>query len=187
MINQGTIFQESIVIFKFFLVGIFFALIYYILLAFKLVLIRDSFSIKFKDKHLKKEYKRCKNPLFLKTDKRREIKNRILEFLLDIIYFVIITPMMAVFLFGFNNGKVRWYIFLAVLIGFFIYKLILGNISLLLTEYLIFYFLLLYSITFSILCKPIKKILKRLKPRKRVKNNKQENKMVLYAYGKSRR
>lgn len=45
----------------------------------------------------------------------------------DFLYFVFITPVCAIFVFGVNTGIVRWYIVLGTILGFAIFKLILGR------------------------------------------------------------
>ena len=190
MINQGTIFEESLIAFKFILVGIFFAFIYYLFVILKRLLILDSFSLKFKIKKSGKKYKKCKNPFDYNITKAKRIKNRVVELIIDLLYFILITPMMAVFLFGYNNGKTRWYLYLSVLIGFFIYRIILGKLSLILIENLTFNILLLFSFSFNYVSAPVKAILRKIKAKKRVKKVKEKvdnSKVVIYSYGKSRR
>lgn len=46
----------------------------------------------------------------------------------DFFYFVSITPACAIFLYGVNNGILRWYIFLSWLIGFGMFKISAGRI-----------------------------------------------------------
>ena len=158
MINQGTIIEESIVVLRFFFVGIFFSFIYYLVTIAKRLLIHSSFSSKFKGKKINKVYKKCKNPINIREKKYRMIKDKIIEFLLDILYFIIISPMMAIFLFGYNNGKARWYLYVAVIVGFFLYRLILGKISLFFIENITYCLLLLLSLCYFYLSKPILKL-----------------------------
>lgn len=190
MINQGTIFEESAVFIKFVFVGIFFAILYYFFNIIKKVLIKDSFSDSFKEKFSKKEYKYIKNPLTYKRTKRKTILNKVLEIVLDIIYFIIITPMMAIFLFGYNNGQVRWYIYGATFLGFYVYKLILGKLSNLIIEYIIYYFLVILNLSGFLVLNPFNRMIHNWKSkikRKTQKGKKQKSRIVLYSYGKSRR
>ncbi|MBQ7353038.1 MAG: spore cortex biosynthesis protein YabQ [Clostridia bacterium] len=190
MINQGTIFEESTVFIKFIFVGVFFAILYYFLNIIKRILIKGSFSDSFKEKFSKKEYKYIKNPLTYKGTKRKIILDKVLEIVLDIIYFIIITPMMAIFLFGYNNGQVRWYIYGATLLGFFVYKLIFGKLSNLIIEYTIYYFLIILNFGGFLVLKPINVMIHKLKCKikHRVQKRKnQKSRVVVYSYGKSRR
>ena len=47
-------------------------------------------------------------------------KKKIEMFIFDILYFVIVTPIILVFLHNFNNGILRWYITVGVIIGFWV-------------------------------------------------------------------
>ena len=62
MINSGTILEEGLVIFKFILVGLFFAFIYYLFLIPRLIVVKSTFSDRFKVKKEGKSYKKIKNP-----------------------------------------------------------------------------------------------------------------------------
>ena len=142
------------------------------------------------NRYFKKEYKNIKNPLSVNLGKRKAFLNKVIEFVLDIVYFIIITPMMAIFLFGYNNGQVRWYIFVATFLGFYIFKLIFGKILNFIIEYVIFYLLLLFRFIKFIILKPAKRTVKILKGKikhKKHKKEEQQNRVVLYSYGKSRR
>ena len=188
MINQGTIIEESLIVLRFFFVGMFFAFIYYLFIATKRLLIRRSFSLKFKGKKINKVYKKCKNPIKIRESKFLRIKDKIMEFVLDILYFVIITPMMAIFLFGYNNGKARWYLYVAVLVGFIIYRIVLGKLSLFLIEHFAFEFLLMLSFCCFYIKSPLIKLKRIFKVKfKRKENKTKQNSRIIYTYGKSRR
>lgn len=45
----------------------------------------------------------------------------------DFFFFVSVTPACAIFLYGMNNGILRWYIFLSWLIGFGLFKISVGR------------------------------------------------------------
>ena len=53
---------------------------------------------------------------------------RIFAIFWDILYFVSITPICAIFLFGVNSGILRWYIIFSVSIGFLIFKITFGRV-----------------------------------------------------------
>jgi len=54
---------------------------------------------------------------------------RIIGFLYDALFFVLITPICAIFLFCINFGILRWYIVLATLVGGYMYRITLGGIE----------------------------------------------------------
>ena len=58
-----------------------------------------------------------------------KILKRIIGFLYDALFFVIITPICAIFLFCINFGILRWYIVLATLVGGYMYRITLGRIE----------------------------------------------------------
>ena len=67
--------------------------------------------------------------LGFKSIKEEQTKSKIRALLLffwDFLYFIIITPFCAIFLYGVNFGIVRWYILLCWLIGVVGYKVTLG-------------------------------------------------------------
>ena len=58
-------------------------------------------------------------------NKKKKI-NKVFLFFWDVLYFIIITPMCAIFLYGVSEGIVRWYIILSMLVGYVIYRATLG-------------------------------------------------------------
>ena len=58
--------------------------------------------------------------------------NRVYESLVmgvtDILYFILSACIIAVFVYGVNNGRVRWYIYLGAAVGFFAYYSTVGKI-----------------------------------------------------------
>ena len=54
---------------------------------------------------------------------------RVIGFLYDALFFVLITPICAIFLFCINFGILRWYIVLATLVGGYMYRITLGGIE----------------------------------------------------------
>lgn len=67
-----------------------------------------------------------------KTDKhiikaKSKIIHKIVLFLVDSLYFVFITPLCAIYMFGINDGLVRWYIVFGAILGFAFFNLTLGK------------------------------------------------------------
>ncbi len=79
-------------------------------------------------------------------------KNKKAVFLLDFLFFFIISPIIFIFLLSYNNGQVRVYYFTAILFGFLIYILTLYRIT-----------VYLFRPIASLFRKIVKKILKSLK------------------------
>lgn len=147
------------------------------------ILIKRDYSYKFKEKMKEKKFTPIKNPIF-KSQNNLVIKN-ILIAILDITYFIILTPIFIVFIYESNNGIVRWYIFFFALVGFFIFNISIGKIARIVTEYVSFYL----EISLSYLLYHIKNFIKRiLKKRKKkenkTKNNKAINNNVIISYGR---
>lgn len=115
------------------------------------------------------------------------IKNKLIIGLCDFLYFVLILPLIVIFFFGVNNGIIRWYIVLGILVGFLIYRLTMGR--------LIFY-VIQTAFTFLRLCilniigkalKPVKRLLKLviIKAKKRkVKQKSKVKKIILLTTGR---
>lgn len=60
---------------------------------------------------------------------RLVFKNKTAVFLLDFLFFFIISPIIFIFLLSYNNGQVRVYYFTAILFGYLIYILTLYRIT----------------------------------------------------------
>ena len=94
----------------------------------------------------------------------------------DFFYFVSVSPLCAVFLFGVNNGIVRWYIVLSTAMGFVAFKLTSGRILNILLDFF------MYLFKEYILVKPLvqlKRVFKTVKIRK--KPQKECERRVLYS------
>ena len=94
----------------------------------------------------------------------------------DFFYLMTISPICAIFLFGVNNGIVRWYIVIACIIGFAIFKITVGRIQNFIFD------LTVYGIrtyVFMNALKFLKAIFKKLKITKKTKTT--NNRKVLFA------
>ena len=174
-----TISEQFLIILKFILIGILFGEVYDIIKLFRSFFI-FPYSKKFIDKKKNKSFKRTNNPV-LKVENKKY--RHLMLFIFDILYFVIITPLCAIFLHAINNGIVRWYIFLGMICGFLLYNRTIGRLSSLLIQYPVYYYSLLKNFIVYYIKKSlnhikhnIKKTFKRKKPR--------EKKRLLLKYGK---
>lgn len=115
-----------------------------------------------------------KREILIKNNKWNEKLNKILLCLSDIIFFVIASVLIAIFVFGVNNGTVRWYILIGNLIGFVIYRITLGKLISILLSYISYFIRFLVYKTISHLNLFVKKIIKKL-PKKQQKSVRNTN------------
>ena len=66
--------------------------------------------------------------VYVARKSRTEIFKKSVLFFCDILFFILITPISAIFLFGVNYGIVRWYIIIFALLGFFLFRKTIGQI-----------------------------------------------------------
>ena len=113
---EVTLKSQIIVIIYSIIFGIFLGLIYH-----SISIISNVFS--FKDFEINnKRLSKYKMPY------KESIKSRVGLYLIDLFYFLLITPISAIFLFGINSGVVRGYIIAGSVVGFFLYKVSLGRL-----------------------------------------------------------
>ena len=150
---------------------------YSILFGIFLGLVHDFTSIAglvfgFKDLKLNNK-KICK----FNTVRKKTILKQVWLCIFDIIYFLIISILVSVFVFGVNNGIVRWYIVIGLLIGFAVYKLTVGAVISIFLSY-IAYLVRISAISFASLVKSfIKKFFSKFSKRKK-KINKKTKKLL---------
>lgn len=60
---------------------------------------------------------------------RLVLKNKKAEYLLDFLFFFLISPIIFLFLLAYNNGQVRVFYFTAVLLGYLVYLLTLYRLT----------------------------------------------------------
>lgn len=116
---------------------------------------------------------KVKREILIKN-KWNEKLNIILLCLSDIIFFVIASVLIAIFVFGVNNGTVRWYILVGNLIGFVIYRITLGKLISVLLSYISYFIRFLVYKTICHLNLSVKKIIKKL-PKKQLKSVRNSN------------
>lgn len=127
--------------------------------------------------------------------KRKEI---VINFVWDILFFVIITLISIVFVHGANNGSFRLFIMIGGIVGFVAYKATIGKIVNLLFSLLVIVFKSLFDRLLNIIKKPIKsfvkllkgkiaKLMERLKTQKEHKKkmtSKKEGRRIILSIGK---
>lgn len=166
-----SILDQCISLLKFFLVGIYFGVIFDVVKLFR-CLFCPSFSIKFYEKHILNKYEN----LFRN---RHGIFEKIIIAIFDFLFFIIITPQMCIFVYGYCNGNVRWFIFFGTLVGFILYKISIGRFFGFLIQFPVFFI----RVGIFKLCNPLlRKIKKLFLKTKKYKKSKQKRK-VLIGYG----
>lgn len=110
------VFQDQIyVIFQSFLFGCFLAFLFEFHSAF-------AFLFGLRDTGVKRIRR------LLQASNKNSRVRKLVAAIWDFYYFVSIAPLCAIFLFGVNNGIIRWYIVLTALLGFLLFRLTFGRI-----------------------------------------------------------
>ncbi|MBQ8545541.1 MAG: spore cortex biosynthesis protein YabQ [Clostridia bacterium] len=122
------------------------------------------------------------NPIF-KSQNNVIVKN-ILIAILDITYFIILTPIFIVFIYESNNGIVRWYIFFFSVIGFTFFSLTIGKLARKITEYVSFYLEVLLSYISYHTKKCLKRVFKKRNKKEKKTENKQSINNIIISYGR---
>ena len=103
-----------------------------------------------------------KNPL-LKAKKGNRIGENLILFLTDILYFLIVTFVLIIFIYYTNYGIVRWYILTGVIAGFFAYYFTLGKIIISFSEYVVFGIKVARSYTLFLVSRPFVPIIRKIR------------------------
>lgn len=114
---------------------------------------------------------------YLKRKRSTKKINTIVTFFFDLLFFVIITPLMVIFVHCVNNGNLRWYIFFGALTGFLVYRITIGRVIVIILENLAVLFQYAFKTAFEFLYKPIKFAWNKVK-RKIKFNRKNKNKVI---------
>ena len=130
---------------------------------------KNKFSEKIKSINLPK----IKNPM---SQKKNTISKDILIIITDILYFLTITPIVVVFTYHFNNGKIRWFIFFGIVVGFLVYYFTVGKLIILVSEYIAFAIKVVFSYLIYFLLRPFFKIFIILKIKIDIHKNKLKEK-----------
>ena len=176
-----TIGTQLEILLSFIFVGLLFGVIYDLVKLLRYVFVY-SFSSRFISMHINNEFKNISNPLI---NKEKKIFHNIKLFLFDVLYFLIITPICVIFVYEFNDGIIRIFILVGILVGFLIYRLTLGRLTSLAFQYIAYYVKILLSYLTLLLKKPIRKLFIKYKEKanKRVKKS-DRGKKILLKYGK---
>lgn len=125
-------------------------------------------------------------------------RKKLVYFIFDILFFLILTPIMLIFTFAVSSGVLRWYIIIGALLGFICYYFTVSKIVIIIYEYIavtikiiLLYFLHFFKIPlfklkheFEYTMKKVK-IKRELRIEKRIKKDSKENRhLVLYNYKK---
>ncbi len=119
-------------------------------------------------------------------------------FIFDILFFLILTPIMLIFTYVVSNGTLRWYIIVGTFIGFLCYYYTISKIVLFVYEYVIVilkifasYIIYFIKIPLSMLNLKIKRVFNRFimkkksKKEKKLAKEKEENRqLLLYSFKK---
>lgn len=139
--------------------------LYSIVLGVFIGLIYDCFKIFRKfllfevSEKLKSFIKKIKLPLISLNFHGENLKTRhkLTYLILDILFFIVITPIMQIFVYAFSNGIVRWYIILGTFVGFIIYYFSVSKIVLSVFEFILLIFKILLSYLLFFIKLPINK------------------------------
>ncbi len=158
--------------------GLFCGVIYQFFKALELPLVR-SYSSNFVLKNKDKTFGSIINPLC--KEEKKNILKKFLQALLDVLYFITLTPLFAIFFYEMSNGIIRWYVFAFSLVGFIVFEKTIGKIIRKALEYIGFYLEILFSFILYKTQKALKRIFKR-KPK--VKKYKKQKEQVILSFGK---
>ena len=149
--------SQLLAIFYAIILGVILGIIYDFLRIFR-VLLLGSYDLKLKNRLLRLK---IFNIINIEENKRERSSKteKIIIFLFDLLYFIVITPILAVFIYATSSGIVRWYLFFGFGVGIIIHFLTVRRIFKPVYETLIF----LIRITVEYIKYPFKMALKRLK------------------------
>ena len=153
MLEQLFIFLESV------LIGAFLGVVYDFVRSVKTCL-GVPYTTKLTEKLKGIRFKYIRNPLV----KKPSGFNGVITFISDIIYFLIATLVLMVFLYYKNNGIVRWYVFLGAIIGMLIYYVSIGKLIGMGIEVLFFFARVVCYHILSLLARPFQLLSSKIKP-----------------------
>lgn len=104
-----------------------------------------------------------KNPLTKEKRGARAFEN-IVIFITDILYFLIVTLIMMVYIYHINSGTVRWYIFLGAILGLLLYYVTLGRLVISISEYIVFFLKVAFSYLIFFISRPFVLLYLKIKP-----------------------
>ena len=139
---------------------------------------------------------KIKLPLLNSTERKRK-PNSVKEFVLvgitDILYFLILTVFMCIFVYAVNNGRIRWFIYLFSFFGFLAYYFTVGKLVIKTSTVISFFIRAIFLYLILFILAPIKAIFtcvrfcisRRTKRAKSVKRNRTQARGVLLSSGKA--
>ena len=99
----------------------------------------------------------------IKKEKKLSIKDKILYFWWDLLFFIAITPIMLIFIYATSSGVVRWYIIGGAFLGYIIYYLTVSRLISVMCEYIAFIIKIIFAYAIHFLKLPFKKLMLALK------------------------
>lgn len=87
--------------------------------------------------------------------KRREMATNLFIAVGDVCFFLVASVAVPVFLYHANNGILRWYLMVGVLLGFVLYRMTLGRMTEVFSEIFTFAVRVLWTYLYRLLLRPI--------------------------------
>ncbi len=123
-----------------------------------------------------------KNPL-CKAGVHSRTFDSIIIFITDVVYFLIVTLALMIYIYHMNSGIVRWYIFAGAMIGMLMYYITIGRLVISVSEYIVFFLKVIFSYLSFFISKPFILLYSKIKPcfsrirlpKKRKNKSKQSN------------
>lgn len=110
-----------------------------------------QYKTKFGDRLKNLKFPIIKNPL---NRKKSRIADGISLFITDIIYFVLATFVLVIFIYYINDGIVRWYIFAGAIVGMLAYYFSVGRLFISIIELILFFIRVMLAYFFHFLFLP---------------------------------
>lgn len=158
-----------------------------------------EFSNKLENKISKLKLPIINQTIKKKKSKLNKIKRYVIYILWDLLFFIVIIPIVQIFVYAASSGIVRWYIALGGFIGFIVYYFTLSKLTTPVYEYILLFIKIFFAYIYYFIKLPLKKLFiliinkynkfKRNKEKKREeRQNKEKENMrkVLLATGKTK-
>lgn len=133
-----------------------------------------------------------------KNNKFSNAKRYSLYLLWDLLFFIVIIPIVQIFVYATSSGIVRWYIFIGAFLGFLIYYFTLSKLIAPIYEYILLGFKIIFAYAFYFIRLPLKRLFsmingkidsikenKRNKRALKINKEKESRRQVLFTTGKS--
>ena len=101
-----------------------------------------------------------RNPI---ANKKHMVAENVVMFFTDIVYFLVATLVLVLFVYRVNQGIIRWYIFVGALLGLLIYYVTLGKLVISVSEYIVFFIKVAFSYVTFLISSPFRIAFRRFK------------------------